>query len=269
MNNLTFREIQLEELAILKKVKEYLENNNLKYFLIGGTLLGAVRHQGFIPWDDDIDICMPREDYDRFIEICNEKEIDENYVLMAYERKNSVYPFAKVVNKRIVIDSKSIEDRNLWIDIFPIDGYPDSYEESLKMSKKLNFYKGIMYLQNTQFKSIIKEKKKISNRIIKCALKPIACIIPARHISKKIIDICTKYKYADSVYVGGAVWGYGISERIEKNKFCTSAVKMKFEDEEFSVPFGYELYLKSIYGDYMELPPEENRITHGIIARKV
>lgn len=265
---LSLREIQLEELEILKNVVKYLEKNNLKYALCGGTLLGAVRHNGFIPWDDDIDIFMPREDYNKLLKLYKNKDINPNYDLKAIERNNSKYPFIKIVNNKIIVESKSLEDRNLWIDIFPIDGYSDNYKESLKQAKKIGICKGLIYLHTTSFIDILKEKKNWKNRIIKCALKPIAILIPIEKISMRMIKICTKYKYSESRFVGGCIWGYGICERLEKKKFISEMKKIEFEENEFNIPIGYDLYLKSVYGNYMELPPKDKRVTHNIVAKK-
>lgn len=267
--NLSLREIQLEELEILKNVVKYLENNNLNYYLCAGTLLGAIRHNGFIPWDDDIDICMPREDYNKFIKICSGKEINENYSLKSIEKNNSKYPFAKIVNNKIIIESKSSEDKNLWIDIFPIDGFPDDYKESVKITKKIEFCKGLIYLHTISFKGILKERKSVKNKMQKIILKPIAMIIPTKIISKIMIKITTSYKYSESKFVGGYIWGYGICERLEKEKFVSEAIEIEFEGNIFKIPKGYDLYLTSIYGEYMKLPPEDKRITHSVLAKRI
>ena len=266
---ITVRELQLELLTIMDEIHRVCEKNNIKYGLIAGSALGIVNYKGFIPWDDDIDIFMPREDYNKFIKTCNDKEIDENYCLKSIERNNSKYPFAKVVNNKIIIQSKSSEDRNLWIDIFPIDGFPEDYETSVKQTKKIEFGKGLIYLHNTSFGDILKERKSIKNKIQKIILKPIAMVIPTKKISMAMIKIATKYKYSESKFVGGYIWGYGICERLEKEKFVSEAIKMEFEGNEFNVPKGYDLYLTSIYGEYMKLPPEDKRITHNILAKKL
>ena len=263
------RQAQLVMLGILKDIDRVCKKHNLTYWLAHGTLLGAYRKNCFIPWDDDIDIFMPREDYNKFIKTCNDKEIDENYCLKSIERNNSKYPFAKVVNNKIIIQSKSSEDRNLWIDIFPIDGFPEDYETSVKQTKKIEFGKGLIYLHNTSFGDILKERKSIKNKIQKIILKPIAMVIPTKKISMAMIKIATKYKYSESKFVGGYIWGYGICERLEKEKFVSEAIKMEFEGNEFNVPKGYDLYLTSIYGEYMKLPPEDKRITHNILAKKL
>lgn len=266
---MTLREIQLEELEILKKTAKYLDNNNLKYFLCGGTLLGAVRHRGFIPWDDDIDIMMPRNDYDKLIDTLNENSIDPNYELKCIERRNSIYPFAKIINKNIIIQSKSIEDKNLWIDIFPIDGYPEDNDEAIKVAKKIALYKGIIYLQTTSFKEILDENKGNINKTKKIILKPIASIIPTIIVSKLMVKIATKYNYENSKFVGAYIWGYGIKEKQEKEKFVSKQITVQFENENFKAPIGYDTYLSSIYGNYMKLPSKEKRITHNIFAKKI
>lgn len=265
---LSLRDIQLEELNILKNTVKYLEKNNLEYYLAGGTLLGAVRHKGFIPWDDDIDICMPRNDYDKLIELCKENELGEEYELISFEMGNLIFPFAKIVNKNIFIKAKSLEDINLYIDVFPIDGYPEKYSKVIFQQRILNILKGILYLKSTSLKNIKNEKKSISNRILKILLKPIAEMIPTKWTSKIMIKMCKKYKYEECKYVGNRIWGYGLSEMLQKDKYASDKINIEFEDEEFKAPAGYDLYLKSIYGDYMKLPPKDKRVTHGIQAVK-
>ena len=165
MKQLNIREIQLEEVEILKEFIKFANENNLKYYLSGGTMIGAVRHQGFIPWDDDIDIAMPRPDYDRLINLAKTKKISEELEIKSLELGNLAYPFVKIINKNIDIVSKSAEDKNLWIDIFPIDAVPSDYEEQKKLIKKVMNYKGIIYLHNTKAKDILKEKT-VSERLI-------------------------------------------------------------------------------------------------------
>lgn len=123
MEKLDFRSMQLEELKLLLEFKQFCEKYKLKYYLCGGTLLGAVRHQGFIPWDDDIDVCMPRPDYEQMIRIVKEtQEID----LIAFELDNCTYPYAKLVNKQIIV-KREIEGQDDqfygWI-FFRWMGYP-------------------------------------------------------------------------------------------------------------------------------------------------
>lgn len=264
---LTLREVQLEELEILKKLSKFLDNNNIRYFLCCGTLLGAIRHKGFIPWDDDVDIFVPRSDYNRLMEICKKEKIDDLEIL-SIEHCNSCYPFAKVVNNNIEIESKANEDKRLWIDIFPIDGLPENDKQLKKHIGKIMFFKGMFYLHNSKINTIMAEKKSLLNRLIKVFLKPFATIIPLKIVGLKINKIVQKYNYDDCDYVGIAAWTDGIQDRFEK-KLLNGFILSEFEDEKFKIPVGYNEYLTHVYGDYMKLPPVEKRVTHSIKAKKI
>ena len=264
MKKLNLRELQEEELKILKSTVKFINDNKLNYYLAYGTLLGAIRHKGFIPWDDDIDIYMTRPDYDKLLEISKKHKISSNLEIIDYTLKNSRLPFAKVINKQIEINSISKEDRNLWIDIFPIDGLPDTEEETVKHYKKMRFHMGLIYLKTNSFKDIMKENKSIVNRVIKVCFKPIVMIIPMKYSSKKIIKLAKKYDYKNSKYVGGFIWGDGPQERILKKEIYSC--KVDFEGEKFNAFKEYDKYLKNIYGDYMKIPDVKDQKTHHIDA---
>ena len=132
MRRLDLHEIQKRELEIFKVFTEICEKYGIRYYLAGGTLLGAVRHHGFIPWDDDIDVNMPREDYDKLLAHADEIAASGDYKLAAYELGNLNYPFAKIYDLHTSINKLYDDDeteRNLWIDIFPMDGLPDDERE--------------------------------------------------------------------------------------------------------------------------------------------
>lgn len=201
-NFLSLREIQIEQYKILEYVINIIDKNNLTYFLAGGTLLGAIRHKGFIPWDDDIDIMMPRPDYERFINIFNENSNNLNYQIQSFENGTLKYPFTKIINTNISINSKSKEDDYLWIDVFPLDGYPENEKETIKETKIISTLKGIIYLHTVKFIDILREKKSIVNRIEKILLKPIAMIFPIKFASSQIVKIVKKQNYNLSNNVG-------------------------------------------------------------------
>ena len=139
MSKLDLKQIQQRELEIFKVFTGICEKYGIRYYLAGGTLLGAVRHQGFIPWDDDIDINMPREDYDRLLEHADEIGASGDYKLAAYELGNLNYPFAKIYDlhtsiKKLYDDDET--EKNLWIDIFPMDGLPDDMNEVRRIFRK-------------------------------------------------------------------------------------------------------------------------------------
>ena len=264
---LSLEEVQEEELKILKNVTDFMEKNNLTYYLYAGTLLGAIRHKGFIPWDDDVDIFMPRDDYNKFIELFNNKEIDEKYELKATILNNTKNPYAKVINKNIVVDGESAEDKNLWIDIFPLDGSYNDEKEYLKLAKKINFYGVLRYINTTKIKYILKQNRNPLNKLLKIILKPITMILPMKHYAKKIEKWAMQNSYNECEYVGVIVWGY--DERWIKEEIFKDTVEVEFENEKFNAPSGYDLYLKNNYGDYMKLPPHKARNTHKIMAKRL
>lgn len=264
---LSLKEVQLEELKILHNVVKYLDKHKLTYCLCGGTLLGAVRHKGFIPWDDDIDISMKREDYEKFLEYSKTEKIDDSYEVLCIEKNNSTRTFCKVVNKNLPITSKSKEDKYLWIDIFPLDKLPESLEEAKKVIDKNLFLKGQIYLRTTKIKDIMKEKKSLKNRIIKIILKPITYRHSVKYYAKKIIKNARKYENNNSSKLADAVWPDGY-QSIFNPEWFEKTEKIEFEHEIFNAPCGWKEYLSNGYGNYMELPPEDKRISHNILIKK-
>lgn len=120
-----------------------------------------------------------------------------------------------------------------------------------------------------RLKNIIKENKKILNKLIKIVLKPFAMLIPVTYCSRKIIKMAKKYTYNDSEYVGAFIFGYGIRERAKKDEIFSKKIKVEFEKEKFIIPQEYDKYLSNLFGDYMKIPKEEDRIFHYIKARRV
>ena len=262
MRKLSLREIQNEELDILKYVVDILEENNLRYSLLGGTLLGAIRHRGFIPWDDDIDIGMPRPDYNKLIKLFNQVNKKKNIELQAYELNNSFLPFCKIVNRDIEIKDHSIcdqEKRFLWIDIFPMDAFPEDEKKLDNMFKKLEICKKMIYIN--YYKNKITKDSNWVKFVKRMLLKPIASFITAQ----TIINYACKEDYNTAISIGNMVWGYGKVEKIPKD-YYDNLIEVEFENIKFKGFKEYNQYLSQIYGDYMQLPPVEKRVTHNIEA---
>lgn len=255
---LTLREIQLGSLEVLKKIKEICEKENIKYFLGYGTLLGAVRHQGFIPWDDDIDIMMPREDYEKFIKYCIKNEKKLGYFSLKHYRtcKEYIYPIARFCDTRYRVEYKNTKEYGLglFVDIYPIDGINlknKNYLRTLRIQQFLILLAGNKkYIKSS---SIIKT-------ILKYPLFYISQYLNLNDLLKKIDKKSQKYKFMNSEYAECVVWGMKYY-KIPKESYL-KLKKEKFEDEFFPIPEKYDIFLKEYYGDYMKLPPLEKQIPH-------
>ena len=263
MKKLSLEEIKYIELGILKEFAKFCKKYNLTFYLAGGTLLGAVRHQGFIPWDDDIDVCMPRKDYEFFIQhfTCGAPFLN----VYANRLGNFPAPYAKIVNIKTTISAKYIHNNiepGVWIDVFPVDGLPESLEETGKIYKTCNFYRTIYGLTYAK----LGEGKTTYRKYSKYILKPLACLYGSQRCVEKIETIARRYSYEQSNYVGVITWGlYGVGERMKKSEF-EHAVDVEFEGEAFPAFSCWDSYLTGLYGDYMIPPPLEERKTHDIMV---
>lgn len=250
MINDKLRKVQYISQDILDYVVEFCDKNNIEYWLDWGTLLGCIRHKGFIPWDDDIDIAMPKDHYERFIKLFKEKGeneiyklLDENYNFNLIDNNIEKYDlsFIKIVNfKHSVIENK--RKVGIWIDIFPLDYYSKGDVEKLDI---LNLYKEKIH--------ILKKNKNFYNRILlkifrtkrKKATKELLKITKDKDetILVEPLEACTKVWYFDKNEI------YPLVER-------------EFNGRKYKIPNNYDYYLKKEYGDYMILPKEEDRWTH-------
>ena len=260
MRKLDLKEIKEKELNLLLELDTICKANNICYTLAGGTLLGAIRHKGFIPWDDDIDICMPRDDYERFLHIM--KSYKENEFIQCDDIEKAGYPFAKFADKstRIVND---LEYNHIWLDVLPADGLPEDEGELGEIYKKCNKYRDYWSFSIGCENGVASSSLK---RLIKKIVKPFFMIFNRVYWAKKLDNYAQKYKIEDSDYMGIVSWGlYGPGERIKKKEYY-NFVEVEFEGHLFPAPGCWHEYLTGIYGDYMTLPPEEKRVSHDIEA---
>lgn len=251
-------EVRKLELDILVQFAAYCEKHHLRYFLAYGTLIGAVRHKGFIPWDNDIDVVMPRPDYDQFMKLVKKEKIGENLGVLDYHNIKT-FPFAKIIDNRTKLSEKYLitDTLGVYIDVFPMDGMPDDERKRKRIEKKAAMYYKLYALTNFRFGEGSTKLKKF----VKDIIYPFSHLISSRWICEKLNELCKKYPYDQSEFVTNIVWGYLPSECISRDVF-KSIDKSEFEGYFFNIPVGGSTWLNRIYGDYMKLPPKEERIIH-------
>jgi lipopolysaccharide cholinephosphotransferase len=257
---LNVEEIKEEQLKILKDIHQFCEANQLNYFLSCGTLLGAVRHLGYIPWDDDIDIMMPRPDYDKFITLYGQTQYSYQVADISIDQSYP-YPFAKAYNPQTsLVEYSTVKyDIGINVDIFPIDGLPENGKKRKTHLKKMILLKIIRNIKATKYNC----NRTIIKTLFLIFLKIMLCVFPYKKIVIGIDKLSRKYNYADSKYVSSLYFGESIDRYFQKSIFEEFTCH-EFEGSFFRIPLHYDLFLTAIYGDYMQLPPVEKRKTHHI-----
>ena len=258
MKEIQIQELRNIELDILKRVHDFCVQNDINYSLCGGTLIGAVRHKGFIPWDDDIDIIMPRADYEKFKLLFNESSIADLKFIDAFNTKQYFQPFGKVVNtktKLVETYDRPIDDMGVYIDVFPVDGIPDgeaNREKFWRTITKLKNFNSVIYQKNVKGENLIKH---IIRVILFYLLRP----FNANIIAKRISNFAAKVDFNASDTVASSIFGYGRDEETIKSAY-DYYIDLEFEGIKFKVMAGYDTFLRNIYGDYMQLPPVEKQV---------
>lgn len=254
------RKVQLAQLDLLLEVERICKKFNIKYFLVGGTLIGAVRHKGFIPWDDDIDVGMLREDYDKFIEVCRD-ELSNEYNLIDWNSDiYSPHPFLKLKIKKTNYEEEISLNCNInneiFIDIFPYDNAPDNIINRKIQEVKSVFYKKMLLL-NANF-NIVDNKNSIKKNIY-IIMKYIARTKKIHYWKHKFEKNQVKYRNLNTKYVVSLGGSYSYSKELKLRKILENIDDISFEGYKFKAPKEYHKYLTEIYGDYMKLPPEADR----------
>lgn len=257
MKEMTLRDVQEFSLVILQHIHDFCVTHDIQYSIAYGTLIGAVRHKGFIPWDDDIDIVMTRPNFDRF---CKEYIDSEDYKLIA-PGKGSYVAYARVCDMgKTIVEDRTLPWCNvktgLWIDIFPLDSCSDDEEDFKKevdcyyksWRRSLSIRKG--YADFSVKKGFLKKVKLLLKKIVYCKTNPI----------KSLTDALAKRDYHSSNHIGNySFMRYKYKEHYNKEAF-SSYTLIDFENKKFMVMGGYDEVLRTVYGDYMKLPPVEKRV---------
>lgn len=257
---------------IMIELKKYLEENNIEYYMLGGTLLGAVRHKGFIPWDDDIDIGIPREQYENFIKNV-QKKLPKNLKLDTYKNnENHHYYFSRIVDTRYSLKrTGSLEERNedVWIDIFPLDGMPNNYILRKIHMIKLLFSRAMYHISCFDKVNLKRPGRPLSERIV---IKFIMITGFGKNLNmynwlNRIDRLLKKYPYSKSNYVVNFMGQYKFKEMFEK-KYYGDGKMYNFEDGQLMGPENYDYILTQMYGDYMVPPNEQDKNAHAAYLNK-
>lgn len=246
---------------ILAFFDELCKENDLKYSLAFGTAIGAVRHEGFIPWDDDIDVLMERSDYEKLI-LLFEKESFGIFKLKSLHDDDHIYPWLKLVRKDYslienIIDKK-YRNTNLNIDIFPIDVSPNSIKKARKVERKINFYSKIRGRLVIQVSSNPFMNKTLKSFVSWFITKLVRIFFSKKRVLQKIDNLYTKYNNSYSDFKTISFAG-GVKYRMPKEYFDES-INISFENKDFLIHKNYDKILRVIYGNYLELPPKEMQI---------
>lgn len=264
MKKMSQQECRIVQMDILNEIVRICKANGIQCYLAFGSLLGAVRHKGYIPWDDDIDVCMVREDYEKFIKIMKEGRANtkDYYSLVDNTCEDYFYPIAKVVDDRTLVDmSRHTLKQGIWVDIFPLDGVPSSPMKAKIHMTLCAFMRVIALAIDANF-----AHSKINfTYLYKRFFKAFAFVVGRKRICRLHERIFKHFKVEDCEYIANLFTNNGTRSMMDKERLLKVAV-YPFEDRQYESYAEYDYYLKRMYGDYMKLPPEEKRITHDFDA---
>lgn len=254
---MTLDEAKKIQIDILRELDSFCRKNGINFSIAYGTLIGAVRHKGFIPWDDDIDVTMTRTDFERFLSLFH----SEKYELLKPMRQKRWEFFARIVNPNTVVEFPQFLESpfGVWLTIFPVDTRPDDEKEWKKQRRRIDFFASL-----ARFKCAVLTKNRLMN-IVKRISHFLASPVPLDCINKGVMKYATQYEGQKTSKK--IVWvSYNTYETYPTDIF-EDYVDLKFEDMEVRAMIGYDTYLRTAYGDYMKLPPiEEQRQTHEYVA---
>lgn len=260
-NKAIVKKMQKIVFRIMCDIDDFCRENNIRYYLSGGTCLGAIRHKGFIPWDDDGDLMMPRPDYERFLELFPENCEKKYFVGSLKTDPAWQRPFSRIcdVNSRITPRRFTEETMGVFVDIFPIDGLPDG---RIRQKCHYKYIKVLNALRNTSVRTAFREQE--GYRLIKNMAQLITNRIGPRWFAEKIDKVAAGYPFSSSAEVAAILAIHYWDKETIKRELMETSVGAAFEGREFPIPVGYKQYLKNLYGDYMIIPKdaEENGYTH-------
>jgi len=252
MREVSFEESKQIMVKTLESIDKCCRDNNIKYSLCWGTMIGAIRHHGFIPWDDDIDIMMPREDYNRFLNIYNDPEYG---VYTPKVSKKYIYLLTKIYDKRtcVYLKNRSESYFGVWVSIFPYDNAPD---ENLKLWElKRDFWLKIIFLK---IQSLIGQSlmRRVVKKIVRVLLFPLSLSWLYNRIENCLIAYNNQQTKRICIWYGTPYMKF----RYFPKELFDECLDVDFETIKTKIIKGYDMFLRQTYGDYMQLPPESDRV---------
>ena len=267
------RDVQLAELSILKTTLAIMEKHHLSYYVLGGTLLGAVRHKGFIPWDDDIDIGLPRPDYETFLTLA-EKELPSPMHLYGFKngKKSSDCYFSKIVDESktlSILQCGNKVEHPVWIDVFPLDGVPEGRlrfsiwkMKGMLLAKLLTL--SLLRMQYDDM-SASENYKSLKEKAIHLIMQlRIDKLLNTERIWRLLDQNLKQYDYQSSAKLINFCGAWHMKELFSKSIYGSGTL-YPFEDIQVCGPENYDFVLTQMYGDYMTPPPNDQRNQHSII----
>ena len=256
VKEIDINELKKIQINILNYIDKICKKNKINYWIDCGTLLGAVRHSGYIPWDDDIDIGMLRDDYDKFLRIFNQEK--SRYRLYASELdKDYYFQFGKVMDTKTVLyepDENGIKS-GVYVDVFVYDNAPDDDNKLKRMYDRRDF---LNKFRIAQLYPKLYDKSSLKKRILRFFLNLYLKLLPKNYYTKKCIKNSKRYANKETKRVGN----FTSAKRMVGNKdIFKSFVELTFEKKKYPAPIGYNEWLQAFYGDYMKLPPKEKRVS--------
>ncbi len=260
MNMEEWREYQVAQLELLDITDEICKTKNLKYYLIGGTLLGAIRHGGFIPWDADIDIAMPREDYEAFLKYWRENPSERYFYQHYTTEKNHLSPHAilKIKNTRVVMNERiskyKPKHEGIYMDIFPLDNPSELPKKQKKQAEKIKKIKRIIELKSGYEYSSTSALKKFAKKLLQIILLPVSFV----YLNRKMDDCMKKYSSTNDKYLVSMASHYSYWKQLMPAEVYGTPTTVLFEGRHLNAPARTDEYLTRIYKDYMKMPSEDN-----------